>query len=198
MSVDTAYVKRSVNGAWRLGLRDAQGMNLLDLTVEGFFRSFYALFLAAPIFGYVAFGQMRIVEGLVADGGEAKAVSLIAFVLFEIASYVGGSIVFLIAMAPISRLIGVEGRYAPLAIAYNWGTLLVQCLYLPSVILFALGLVGAVDAKAMDLIALGFAIYFRFASIRTVLNIPWPSAMALALIDVILQLLWHGLLLELV
>lgn len=200
MSIDRAYIRRSLVGAFRLGMRDPRGLSAFDLTMDGFFRSFYAVLLAAPIYAFTAFGAMRIIQAMPRtaemDGKEAS--SLLIFVLFHVANYVGSAVIFLIAMVPITRFMGAGQRFATLVIAYNWGTLLVHALFVPPVLLFALGILPAVDAQALNLILTGFVIYFRFALIRAALDTPWQDAIALALIERLLVLLWFLLLLQLV
>jgi hypothetical protein len=199
MSVDNDYVRRSLAGLVRMSLHDPQGLRALDLTIEGYFRSFTAIALSAPVYTFTLLGQLRIAQTLTSRGvAEGKGVSLIAFLAVHAVNFLGASLLFLALMIPLSRLLQLQPRYAALTVAYNWGTLLVQCAYLPPVILFAAGLASAADAASLMLIAMGFTLYFRFATFLMTLETPWTTALALALIDLLLQWVWFTALTRLV
>ena len=43
-------INSSIYGAWRLARRDPGGMNYMNLSVDGFWRSFIAIGLSAPAY----------------------------------------------------------------------------------------------------------------------------------------------------
>ena len=45
-----AEVARAIYGAWRLMLFDADGMTFFDLSTGGFWRSFFAAVVVAPLY----------------------------------------------------------------------------------------------------------------------------------------------------
>ena len=45
---DHDSVIRSIYGAWRLALLDPSGLNWFDVSIEGFWRSFFAAAIVAP------------------------------------------------------------------------------------------------------------------------------------------------------
>lgn len=184
----TTYVQRAVGGTFRLAWQDPKGLQALDLTADGFFRSFLAIALSAPLYAMFAMGQIRLAQAL--PESSEGSVSLFAFVLLHVLNFVGGSILFLVAMAPLSRLLELTHRYTALAIVYNWGTLAIQLAYMPLLALFGLGVISARDTVGLSLLIMLAAIVYRVASFRAVLMTPWTTAMSLALVDILIQGVW--------
>ncbi len=198
MSIDNAYVRRALGATMRLAVHDRKALMQLELTADGFFRSFYALILALPAYAFKVLGDLAILSELVAEGEDAKRVTVTVLILVHLVNFLGASLLFLVLMVPLSRVLGVAASYGPMAIAYNWGTLIVWLLYAPVTVLYGLGLLSADDAMSLRLIVMGFALYLRYASLSVTLNAPISVGLALAMIDLLLQFVWFGLLVNLV
>ena len=64
---DIAYMRRSIDAAFRLALRDQRAWNGFDLTADGFFRSFAAILIVMPLNVLIEISSiMRRRSGLVA------------------------------------------------------------------------------------------------------------------------------------
>jgi hypothetical protein len=186
--INSDYISRAMTGVFRLSLHDAKGLSWFEMTADGFFRSFWAIALAAPLYAYALLGTVRAFEAMPDAGG--KSVSIGVFLGLHALNFLGGSIVFLVAMIPLSRLLELSGRYAAFAIAYNWGTLAIQAVAIIPVLAFGVGLINAADAVSFSLVVMGFGLYLRFASLSVTLNAPWPIAASLALTESLVQWVW--------
>lgn len=186
--ITSDYVQRALTGVFRLSLHDAKGLSWFEMSADGFFRSFWAIGLAAPLYAYVLLGTLRAFEAMPDAGG--KTVSIGVFLALHALNFAGSSVVFLIAMIPLSRMLDLQGRYAAFGIAYNWGTLALHLVAAIPVLAFGAGLINAADAVSFSLVVLGFGLYLRFASFSVTLGVPWPIAASLAMTDSLLQWVW--------
>jgi hypothetical protein len=187
--ITSEYVGRAMTGVYRLGLQDAKGLSWFEMTADGFFRSFWAIGLSAPLYLYSVMGTMRAAQAM--PDLDGKPISLSIFILLHALFFLGSCFGFLIAMIPLSRMLDLQGRYAGFAIAHNWGTLAYHVAAIVPVLAFALGVVNAADAIYLWLIAVGLTCYLRFAIISQTMNAPWPIAAALALTDLLIQTVWY-------
>lgn len=187
--ITSDYVSRAMTGVYRLGLHDAKGLSWFEMTADGFFRSFWAIVLSAPLYAYCVLGTIDAAQTIPDTDG--KTVSLTVFILLHVLYFLGSSVAFLIAMGPLSRLLELQARYAAFAIAYNWGTLAIHAAAAVPVLAYGLGMINGADAIWLWLIVFGFGLYLRFASISVTTNAPWPAALALAITDGLLQAVWY-------
>lgn len=186
--ITAEYVQRALTGVFRLSLHDAKGLSLFEMTADGFFRSFWAIALSAPLYGYALLGTLRAFEAMPDAGGRSVSVSV--FLLLHALNFFGSSVVFLAAMVPLSRMLALQGRYVPFAIAYNWGTLAAHVIAIIPILMFGVGLINAADAVSFSLVVLGFTLYLRFASFSVTLGAPWPIAASLAMTEALMQWVW--------
>jgi hypothetical protein len=181
MSVDIAYVQRSIDAAARLALRDAQAMASFDLTADGYFRSFAAMIVALPLYIVLNHGWEKIGMAIGEQGSEANAVYFGLYALGYLLSWVA----FPIVMIFVLRFLGLTERYGALVVAYNWGTIIVLLLDVPAILLFGLGIITAAQALLLEFVVFGVGLYYRFFSAMTALQSRATVAMAVALIDFI-------------
>lgn len=190
MSLDFAYMRRSIDAAFDLVVRDQRAWSKFDLTADGFYRSFAAMFVVLPlnIFIEVIANQVAIAERIrqnkpalenaaftYADGAFATVALSIQWLLFPIA------MIFLL------RYLGLAHRYAALVIAHNWATVVIWLFYLPPFLLYAAGIISSNQAIDLNLIVLGFTLYYRFYIAQTALETTWMLAAGIAMIDFLLQ-----------
>jgi hypothetical protein len=186
--ITSEYVSRAMTGVFRLSLHDAKGLSLFEMTADGFFRSFWAIAFAAPLYAYALLGTLRAFEAMPDAGG--KTVSVGVFVGLHALNFLGGCVLFLVAMIPLSRMLELSGRYTTFAVAYNWGTLAIHAIAAVPALAFGVGLINAADAVSFALVALGFGFYLRFASFSVTLGAPWPIAASLALTEALVNWVW--------
>lgn len=97
----------SIYGAWRLFLRDPRGIEWLDVSVDGFWKSFFCAVLVLPVFViWVAYADFGV--GFV----PLFTVQGIAYVIHWVA--------WPLAMAYIAPAIDRDGQYIRYVVAFNW------------------------------------------------------------------------------
>jgi len=104
-------VAAALYGAWRLLRFDPQGFVWFDLTIDGFWRSFFAAVLVAPAYLILVALDLTGREGPI-DGVWATFVLTLG--------YGAEWIAFPIAAIFITRLLGLTEGYVPLIVAGNW------------------------------------------------------------------------------
>ncbi|MCG8356594.1 MAG: hypothetical protein MI920_13570, partial [Kiloniellales bacterium] len=102
-------ITSSIYGAWRLALRDADGMRWFNLSVEGFWRSFIAALLILP----VALVLARVPVPGESGGVQREFPMIIGLYVVE---WVGRAVLLLV----LSSLLDRTSRYAATVIAWNW------------------------------------------------------------------------------
>ena len=190
MSVNLAYVNRSVDAAFALVVRDRRAWDKFDITVEGFYRSFAAFFVVLPmnIIADLIAAQVQTAQRL-ADGQPALEQAYgMGDAIFSTVALALQWTIFPIAMIVALRFLGLAHRYAPLIIAHNWGTIVIYLFNMPAFLLFAAGIISADDAIALNLITLVFTLYYRYYTAETALDAGWSVAASTAMLGFVLQI----------
>ena len=174
----TAEIARSLTGAWRLLRFDASGMNFFDLSIDGFWRSFFAAVIALPM--YILFVAVSF------DGTDA---GLFVFVLVKGIAYVAGWAAFPIAMIGIARLLGLTQNYVAFIVAANWAGVLQSAVFVPVNLVAATGALASDGGAFLYLATLVIVLVYQWFIARTALQTTVTVASAVVLIDVFLGLI---------
>ncbi len=190
MSVTFAYVGRSLDAAFDLVTRNNRAWDKFDLTVEGFFRSFWAIPLVAPMNIITDIIANNISDAArIADGKEALNPSYgYSDAAFSTVALCFQWMIFPLAMIVVLRFLGLAQRYSALIIAHNWGTVVIYLVNMPAFLLFQAGLISAGVAIDLNLLALMFTLYYRFYTAQSALDAGWSVAASTAMLGLVLQL----------
>lgn len=172
----------SLYGAYRLARLDASGMTWFDLTVDGFWKSFFAAVLVAP--GYALIVALSLQEN-------PAPAPWIAILVVQTLAYAIGWVVFPIAALFATRMLGLGARYVPLIVAANWAAVLQMVLFLAA-LLFQAGFPGGFGGLAVGVITVAILFYQWFV-VRTALETSGAIALALLLLDLLLNALVSSL-----
>ncbi len=189
MSVDVAYMTRSVDAAFDLVVRDQRAWTKFDLTADGFYRSFAAMLIVLPlnVVTDIMNNQLAIAESTGQGKPAAEAFYGMADALFSTIALSVQWLLFPVAMVFLLRYLGLGQRYATLIIAHNWSTVVIWLLHLPAFLLFTAGIISNSLAFDLGLIVFGFTLYYRFYIVQTALGATWLLAAGIAMIDLLLQ-----------
>lgn len=119
----------ALSGALRLARMDPGGLSHFDISVPGFWRSFYAAVLVAPV--YVLLMIFYAVLHPV-DTGPVR------WVLVEAIAYVIEWTAYPLAMFTIARWLACSDNYIRYIVAHNWANVLGIVLFLPLATLAAI------------------------------------------------------------
>jgi hypothetical protein len=175
MIPDQEEVLRSIYGAYRLAWLDRSGMSHFNLSVDGFWRSFFAAVLVAP--GYA----LLVVQELIARPEEVSPIW--AFVI-ETLAYATVWAAFPAVAIVLTQLMGLSRNYAAMIIAANWAAVIQIGVFLVAV---ALGFVLPALASFTATVATGVILFYQWFVIRTALDTTAGIAIALVLVDLLVN-----------
>ena len=101
----------SVYGAFRLATFHEDGMDAFNVSMRGFWRSFFAALLIAPV--YLVFPANS-------TASRTETLDPVHDALVNVLAYVIGWVAFPLAMITVTRMLGREERYVGYIVAYNW------------------------------------------------------------------------------
>ncbi len=114
-------------GALRLGRFDPRGLSYFVATVEGFWRSFFAAILVAPIFSVTVLVQFADAE---------ITAPRMAFGVVEVLAYVVSWLAYPVVIEWLTRQLKCRDRFLAYMTAYNWSAV-VQHVIIGTIILLA-------------------------------------------------------------
>ncbi len=170
-------IVRSVQAAWFLARGDTRGLAGFDFSVDGFWKSFAAALVVAPAYALVLVDQYRYAGWPENTWGAALA---------ELVSFAVGWVAFPLAAIPLTRLLGLSGRYVPLIVANNWSAVIQVALY-TAVVVFGALLPAEMRTLALFTATIMVLVYQWFV-IRTALATTGLTAFGLVVIDVLLSI----------
>ncbi len=122
-------VQQYLTGVWQMMLGRSEGLSLLDLSVDGFWNSFYAIMVALPalVVGWVAIAN----SVSYAVYFEVRFAILLRLFIVDMGAWV----LPLAVLGAISRPAGIASRFVHYVVASNWASALFAWLMLPSALL---------------------------------------------------------------
>lgn len=177
MIPDQKEIGRSLTGALRLARLDGGGMGSFNLSIEGFWRSFFAAVIVAP--GYA----LLVAQKLATWPGHVDPALA---VLIEAAAYVLTWAAFPLAAIFLTLLLGLSRNYVALIVATNWA----------EVVQFGLFLVATVLAAALPpglrepvlVLAIGAILLYEWFVARTALATTGGVAAGIVVVDLLLAI----------
>lgn len=172
-------VIRSLYGAYRLARLDASGLTFFNATVTGFWRSFFAAVLVAPLY---------IVLVMIRYGVSGEQVPLFRFLAIETIAYVIAWVAFPVIMATVTKTIGRERHFIRFIVAYNWAGVLQNALYLPIIIFGSVGLLSEAGANTLALLAISLIMVYTWFITRTALDVTGAQAAGIVGLDFMISI----------
>ncbi len=163
-------------GAFLLARFDARGMQHFDVSLQGFWRSFFALVLILP-FGLYS---------LVVSYPETEA-SRMWVVLVVAAYYVIDWISFPLVMVPIARRMGLSQTYIPFIIASNWSTVIQSALFFVLSVFVQANVLPLLALQMISLMILVYAFMYQVFVARMSLSASALLAVGVTVLDFVLS-----------
>ncbi len=180
---DLAYVTRSVYGAWRLALLDPDGMRFFELSIPGFWRSFFAAVVVAPAFAVLV--ALRVEH----ETEVGPDLDLGPFLVLKLVAYAVTWAAFPLAMIVLARLLALSAFYVPFIIAYNWSAVIQIAVFLLTSLIKASGLLPETVAGLLMMIATMAILFYQWFVARVALQTTGFIAAGLVAFDLLLGIL---------
>ena len=173
-------IGRGIRGAWLIFRFEPTGLWQFDLTIRGFWRSFWAPVLMLPFYAAL----LAVLAG-----------DLDVSVLLGCANYVIMLVLWPIVVAWIARFFHLTAHYVPYVITNNWASVIALLLQVPA----ALMLAASGERTSFVVMALWFATQvvtfgYQFLITRVAFTAPAGLAAAMVLLELLLtQVIDYGL-----
>ncbi len=156
---------------------DAQSIDRLNLTEEGFWHSFVAIILILPIYLFAAGVAVEQV------GGEDASPSAIGLTISLVIQWT----IWPIVVAVVARQMQWGANYLRYIVAYNWTSVWVMLVLLPPVVLFKLGVTNESITNLFVLATFAATLWMRWFVARHGLKVSGEIAVLLVVADLVLS-----------
>jgi len=178
--MDFEYAARNIKGVWRLAFGGPDWRDDLDISVDGVFRSFWAIAFAAP-FSVLAFLSARR-AALASPDFDAAAIANAPLAVILTADIVGIALDWGASIAALvftARALGAQKQMAQMIVGFNWAQVIATiAVALPVAVL---GVTMSMDLFVLlYLPAVGFALALLWGVLRK--SLPLNVSMTVALI----------------
>jgi predicted permease len=170
-------------GAYRLARADKGGMGYFNASAEGFWRSFYAAALVAPLYAILLATRYKF--------GDIEAPGL-RFIAVESIAYVTAWVAFPLVVAHLAPMIDRGHRFLGYIVAYNWASVLQNLVCLPVAVFIDLGVVSPSFATFAGLGCFILVTAYIWYITRVALDVSGFLAAAFTFLDIVLSVLIHG------
>ncbi len=172
--ITTREIVTSLFGAWRLAQFQADGLRYLDASREGARRSFWAAVIALP--AAIPLTLIRLSMFPPRDDD-------LRVVLIETVAYVIGWAAFPVIAQIAAKIAEREQHFARVVCAYNWTSLLQVGVLLLCAPISAAGILPSAFEIMFELVVRAALIAYLAFTIRVALDVHWPAAIGLALVE---------------
>jgi len=177
--LDLSEISRSLRGAAALFFGRKEGLQALDRTVDGFWRSFGAIILLLPLNAITVFALTR---------SGASSAGFTSLFLSQIPILVLDWVMFPIALAFAVRPLGLSANYVSYVVARNWAAPLMAAILTIPFLLQGAGWVSINVAALFSLAALLVVLRYHYMVVRIALGADVGIAIALVGADLLLTL----------
>ena len=188
--VSGGEVQRYLSGVFMLARNDQRGFNYLDLTADGFWRSFTAILYAVPAF---ALSWLNYRTSYIAAAGDSAATGLGFFLrlaMIDVLNWIVPVIIVALVAAPL----GLTAHFGRWVIATNWLSLPFAYLMAIPVALMLLMPGAEPIAVITSLAFFGIAIAIFFRVTRIAFDNDMPVAIGITVGLVVLSFTMTGML----
>ncbi|NQW00852.1 MAG: hypothetical protein HQ483_14200 [Rhodospirillales bacterium] len=175
---------RALYGAWRLARFDSQGHDFFDKTTVGFWRSFQAAFILAPLYLLLLAAQ--------AYAGQVD-LPFGRYLALELSAYFLSWLVFPVVMEWLTRTLGCRDRYIPFIVAYNWAMVPQYVLFIGVIVLGLIGLIPTSIVQGLTTLLFIWTLVYSGYIAKTALLVPLSTTAGIVFLDVLLGLLLNQL-----
>jgi hypothetical protein len=176
--LDLREALNALYGTYRLARLDPRGMTFFNATLDGFWRSFFAAAIVAPLF--VLLIALRYANA-------ETTVEPLRMTLAEGIGYVISWVAYPLAMVPVARALGREHRYFAYLCAYNWSSVLQNLVFVPVVLLGISGLIPATATAYLSLMVTILVLGYVWFIAKTALDVSGIAAAGLVALDFVLS-----------
>ena len=169
----------------RLIRREPDALAWFDASLDGFWRSFAAAGLVAPLY------VLSLL--LWPDTVTIPAPDPTRLFLLKAIAYVMGWVAYPLVVISMLRRMNREGHFFRYLVAYNWFQLPKEAVFFLLALFYSAGVIPGHGAQFLSLIAFAATLYYFWYIARSALEVDGYTAAGMVLIDLTLSLLISGI-----
>ena len=176
-----ANLPANLSGAWDVMNGRVEGLRKLDITIDGFWRSFGAVVLILPV-AVIAMASERVA---LSNMGHEGAALTGAYMVLRFIAVIVDWLAFPAILALFARPMGIATHFVPYIVARNWAAVLIAGLFAVPHLFHALGILptGMLSFILLGLFAL--AVWFSYIIVRTALQVPPVLAVPVVILEIV-------------
>ncbi len=183
--MDRAEIERALTGAWRLFLDKRDALRFFDTSADGFWRSFRAIILVAPLYALTALADRH---DILSDAIPDDNFSDLAFWTAKALTLCVDWVTLPILLGLMADFIGIRRGYPSYVVVRNWATVLMIVPFAAIGLVDALGIVGPNLLFVPSIIALAVALRMSYLIARRSLQVGIDVAIAMVVLDFLVSL----------
>jgi hypothetical protein len=182
-------IRDSLVGAWQVMLGRVEGLNRLDFSLEGFWRSFAAVILLVPFVLLMLLSERPLAE----EAGVAAEPLTSGRLALEFIALLTDWFAFPLLFAVIAPPFGLGSRYVPFIVTRNWASVIVGAMIGLIQVLIIIGGIPTPVASFVMLAAFAVSLRFSYVVVRITLAVSMGMALPIVVLDLLLSLtIWSA------
>jgi hypothetical protein len=173
-------IVNSLYGSLQLAWGDKNGINYFNTSHLGFWRSFTAAIIVAPIFALLLNVRYAV---------SSNDINFFRFVSIYAIAYIIGWVAFPIIINYVTDVLGHGAKFVRYIVIYNWASVLQNLIYLPFAILVEAQLIDGTAATIIGLCLLGLVFLYTAFITKIALEVSNGIAAAIIVFDLILSVI---------
>jgi len=184
-----SILRENLAGAWQVMLGRPEGLNRLDTSLEGFWRSFAAVILLVPFALLALFSQ----GPLAAETGGTPPQMTGSGPVFEGIALLADWFAFPIVFALVAPPFGLGSRYVPFIVTRNWASVIIGAMVGVVHALHLLGVAPTALVPYLLLVAIAIALRLSYVIARITLAVSMGMALPIVMLDLLISLtIWSA------
>ncbi|HEX7777173.1 MAG TPA: hypothetical protein VF449_11675 [Parvibaculum sp.] len=177
--LSAAEILHGLTGVWRIVMRDPEARQHFNISLDGFYRSFWALAISVPVVFFSTTSLWRLAREM----DPTDDTDFASFAVVQLGGTVFYWALYLAAMVLVARQLKLGAHYTAYVVTFNWGALFTSVLFALPLFLYSLGIAGARGSMVLTLPALGILAWYRWRIAREVLGAAPSATVAILILD---------------
>ncbi|MBB5517467.1 hypothetical protein [Amphiplicatus metriothermophilus] len=191
--MDLDYAARQIAGVWKMAWNRPGWTDALDRSVDGVFRSFWAVVYAAPLVVAGAVSLRRVADRTPSPSADPLLEAPLSVVLgAQMASYLIDWAASVAALVFAVQAAGGRRRVADVIIGFNWAQVMASAAQVAPMVVLAFTGARAL-ASLLLIVAVAFAVALHWGVIRRAAAASVPFAVGAMALLILITLVVSGL-----
>lgn len=184
--ISLAEIRQALTGAARLFSGAPDAMQFFDISAEGFWRSFRAIAVIAPLSAIISMVDYRVIEASLAPG---EILDSSRYIWRQSLSVLLDWLALPVILGMLATFLRIRDTYAAFIVARNWSVVFMLIPFAGVSMLDGLGLLPGQAILFPTLIAIGIAFRTLYMAARMGLRASPDVAIGIVALDFLISLL---------